>query len=507
MISNSKSIFIIILVAFCLIFDVFAGEKPKVSKKSNSNEWFLINQNAPWQPRAGLRVVDLNDNLYLLGGRTPLPPTYPPIPGDSDIWGDVWKSSDLGVSWAKIYDTTSAGNWPPRAYFQAEVKDEEIYIFGGQNFLVIPNPDTTFPPFIGVSDFFDDVWKSSDGIQWTELTDSAGWQGRAGLSSVVFNDDIYIMGGSFNDDPAIIGGPPVRVYFNDVWKSGDGENWIQLTDSAAWAPRAGAISVVKDDYMYLLGGEFGFLCQPLPCDPPYFNDVWRSQDGITWELVTDSAGWAPRPGHQVAVAGDKFVLFGGFGQSMDPSNPFGSANPMDIWMSNNGADWDKISDSPWNADSSEQIKYDFDIVVIRDDNNLGDNIFTFGGDRETFNFMDPTNFLNVDNDVWKYYLPDQPSSVDDKSGQIIPDEFSLSQNYPNPFNPATKVRYSIPHSSNVFINVFDILGNEVKILVNELKPAGTYEIEFEAANLPSGIYFYKLQAGSFVETKKMILLK
>ena len=505
--ANVKSIFLVVIVTFCLIFDVFAGEKPNVSKKSNVNEWFLINQNAPWQPRAGLRVVDLNDNLYLLGGRTPRPPTFPPIPGDSDIWGDVWKSSDQGVSWGKIYDTTSAGNWQPRAYFQAEVKDEEIYIFGGQNFLVIPNPDTTFPPFIGVSDFFNDVWKSSDGIQWTELTDSAGWQGRAGLSSVVFNDDIYIMGGSFNDDPAIIGGPPVRVYFNDVWKSGDGKNWIQLTDSAAWAPRAGAISVVKDDYIYLLGGEFGFLCQPLPCDPPYFNDVWRSQDGITWELVTDSADWAPRPGHQVALAGDKFVLFGGFGQSMDPSNPFGSANPMDIWISYNGADWDKISDSPWNADSSEQIKYDFDIVVLRDGSNLGDNIYTFGGDRETFNFMDPTNYLNVDNDVWRYYLADQPSSADEKSGQIIPDEFSLNQNYPNPFNPTTKVRYSIPHSSRVFIKVFDILGNEVKTLVNEVKPAGTYEIEFEAAKLPSGIYFYKIEAGSFVETKKMILLK
>jgi len=503
----SRLISLTILFSLCTIFVVFAGEGQKDISKINSNEWFLVNQNAPWQPRAGLRVVHLNNHFYLLGGRTPRPPQFPPIPGDSDIWGDVWKSGNQGASWQKIYDSTSTGNWPPRAYFQAEVKDNEIFIFGGQNFLVIPNPDTTFPPFIGVSDFFDDVWKSSDGIQWTQLTDSAGWQGRAGLSSVVYNDEIYIMGGSFNDDPAIIGGPPERVLFNDVWKSGDGQNWIQLTDSAAWAPRAGAISVVKDNYIYLIGGEFGFFCQPLPCDPPYFNDVWRSQDGITWELVTDSAAWSPRPGHQVGVAGDNFVLFGGFGQSMDPGNPFGSDNPMDVWISNNGADWFKISNSPWNADSSEQIKYDFDILVLTDKSNLGYNIFTFGGDRENFDFMDPTQYLNVDNDVWRYFIENQPNSINDGLGQNIPDKFILNQNYPNPFNPSTSISYSIASSSLITLKVYDVLGNEVATLVNEVKPVGAYEVNFNAEGLTSGIYFYELRANNFLETKKMILIK
>jgi len=89
----------------------------------------------------------------------------------------------------------------------------------------------------------------------------------------------------------------------------------------------------------------------------------------------------------------------------------------------------------------------------------------------------------------------------------IVESFYLYQNYPNPFNPITKIKYSVPQSSNVVIKVFDVLGNEIETLVNEQKPTGNYEVEFNAAKLPSGIYFYRLQAGSFVETKKMVLMK
>jgi hypothetical protein len=88
-----------------------------------------------------------------------------------------------------------------------------------------------------------------------------------------------------------------------------------------------------------------------------------------------------------------------------------------------------------------------------------------------------------------------------------PDDFSLSQNYPNPFNPTTSLQYAIGSRQYITLKIFDLLGREVTTLVNEEKPAGEYEIEFDAANLPSGIYFYQLQGGAFVETKKMILLK
>jgi len=91
--------------------------------------------------------------------------------------------------------------------------------------------------------------------------------------------------------------------------------------------------------------------------------------------------------------------------------------------------------------------------------------------------------------------------------KILPVKFALEQNYPNPFNPSTKIKYSVPQLSNVVIKVYDILGNEITTLVNEESPAGEFEVEFGASTLPSGIYFYRLLAGDFVETKKMVLMK
>jgi len=90
---------------------------------------------------------------------------------------------------------------------------------------------------------------------------------------------------------------------------------------------------------------------------------------------------------------------------------------------------------------------------------------------------------------------------------IIPDKYSLKQNFPNPFNPATTISYSIKEPGMVLLNVYDILGNEVATLVNEEKAAGRYKLRFDASALASGLYFYRLQSGDFIETKKMVLIR
>ena len=89
----------------------------------------------------------------------------------------------------------------------------------------------------------------------------------------------------------------------------------------------------------------------------------------------------------------------------------------------------------------------------------------------------------------------------------LPTEFKLEQNYPNPFNPETRIRYQVSSISPVTLRIYDILGNEVTTLVNEQKEPGYYEVEFSASQLASGVYIYRLQAGSYVSTKKMMVLK
>ena len=91
--------------------------------------------------------------------------------------------------------------------------------------------------------------------------------------------------------------------------------------------------------------------------------------------------------------------------------------------------------------------------------------------------------------------------------EIAPSVFSLSQNYPNTFNPSTIISFSIPQTGFVSLKIYDVLGNEVATLVNKEKPAGEYEIEFDGVGLTSGVFFYQLKAGSFLQVKKMILLK
>lgn len=103
--------------------------------------------------------------------------------------------------------------------------------------------------------------------------------------------------------------------------------------------------------------------------------------------------------------------------------------------------------------------------------------------------------------------------VTDKSTAVAalishrPEFFRLQQNYPNPFNPTANIAYSLPESRFVRIKVFNILGNEVATLVNEPKAAGNYTVEFNGNNLSSGVYFYRMEAGSFTDTKKLILSK
>jgi hypothetical protein len=148
--------------------------------------------------------------------------------------------------------------------------------------------------------------------------------------------------------------------------------------------------------------------------------------------------------------------------------------------------WQKIGFMPGSGNSNSPKEYSF-----IDKNIIGNGSFSY-------------RLKQLDNDGKYSY-----SKVIEV--QFVPENFALLQNYPNPFNPTTKISWQSPVNSRQTIKVYDVLGNEVAILVDEYKPAGSYEIEFNASSasggLPSGMYFYKLEAGKFTSVKKMLLVR
>lgn len=135
---------------------------------------------------------------------------------------------------------------------------------------------------------------------------------------------------------------------------------------------------------------------------------------------------------------------------------------------------------------------------VRYNEDYGAMLVEASEDNITFKFFSRDNVL-----VDSYAIHNSISDVKD----IPMRSFLLYQNYPNPFNPKTSIRYTISSKQFVSLKVYDSLGKELKILVNEEKPSGTYEVNFSSKDLPSGTYFYTIKAGEFVQTKKMVLLR
>lgn len=147
-------------------------------------------------------------------------------------------------------------------------------------------------------------------------------------------------------------------------------------------------------------------------------------------------------------------------------------------------------------------------VRIKVNTSIGDTLITIFNNEQNQSFQ-----INVNGDpqsiVFDYgnWILKDLSPVTQVEDQFIPGEFSLEQNYPNPFNPSTKIKFTLPSKASVVLKVFNILGKEIATLVNGEQDAGNYTVEFDASTLKSGVYFYRLEAGSFTETKKMILMK
>ncbi|HEU0085650.1 MAG TPA: T9SS type A sorting domain-containing protein [Candidatus Paceibacterota bacterium] len=216
---------------------------------------------------------------------------------------------------------------------------------------------------------------------------------------------------------------------------------------------------------------------------------WRKEFWEEYPSVPDTLKWDYK-----FVSGHNSIKNMSVGFAIQDSNTY-------IWEQrkslNLNGDWDMKSwDMSWVKESMSNFGRIYLTVVIR----THEAEYT-GASIGVKNLRG----LNADGSVVVYDYHDRPVSVNDPS--FLPETASLSQNYPNPFNPSTKIRYSLTERSIVSLKVYNTIGQEVAVLVSEEKESGNYEVDFNASNLPSGVYVYRLTAGNYTVANKMILVK
>ncbi len=165
---------------------------------------------------------------------------------------------------------------------------------------------------------------------------------------------------------------------------------------------------------------------------------------------------------------------------MSGTNLFAAIGEVGVYLStDNGTNWTQV-----NLGLSDFEGYAFSLAV-----------------------SSPYLFAGNYNGVWRRPLSEMITSVGSSKGKNLPARFALEQNYPNPFNPTTTINYQLPTNSVVALKVYDVLGREMATLVNERQSAGSHSVRFDANNIPSGVYFYRLEAGGYHDTRKLLLLK
>jgi hypothetical protein len=246
---------------------------------SNGADWTFVND-APWEGRHTFGNVIFDDRMWVLGGDA-LRRHYQP---------DVWYSAD-GLNWTQA---TATAPWGERCLHCAVVHDGRIWVMGGETM-------TRFVPSGPPDAHFNDVWCSTDGINWTQVTAGAPWPPRGMIGgSVVLNGRMWLLGG---------GTYSPRTYFNDVWSSVDGVDWRRDLAEAPWAPRQYHDVAVFDGKMWVLEGWNGELGGNR-------NDVWYSSDGVNWTELPDTP-WAPRHAASVFVFDNALWMVAGNNMEQD----------------------------------------------------------------------------------------------------------------------------------------------------------------------------------------------
>lgn len=394
----------------------------------------------------------------------------------------LYRSSDGGTTWVHL--TNGLENKLPfnDVYAIAATSNGTMFLgTGGDPFkstdsgktwqdIVLPNSNLPCASALVTKDsmvfigtlFVGAIYRSvNNGLDWTRVLKTTGGFN----SAMTITSRGTILAGSGNGDP--------QGYVEGIWRStDDGNNW-----SRADSGLVGEIGTIGDGSTNPDGTmkANGYNIWGLSCDSSTGvvyaasdgEGIFRSlNDGQSWTQVNGSTPMPMYASAVLAVGGKVWAAF---------HNDIGTGIAGDgglYYSSDSGATWQDVDFIGKNV--SCLYPYGKDSVLVGTD----DGVYVVSSTTVTA-VDEPTHNPN----------------------------FTLSQNYPNPFNPSTTIRYSVQKRSLVTLSIYNVLGQSVKTLVNDVKAPGVYEASFDGASLPSGTYFYRLTAGDYSQTKKMVLLK
>ena len=215
----------------------------EVWSSADGKDWKQATAAAPWSARLAAAAVVFKDKMWILGG------TENYYFGDqTSLKNDVWSSAD-GQHWTLACEHAP---WSPRAYHQAVVLNDRIYVFGGGN-------------YVPTYEAHADVWSSADGVHWEQVTDRAPWHPRLWFSAVVYREQMWVIGG-WSNNPS--------TNWGDVWYSTDGKDWRQLETKTTWKERHEHSALVWQDKLWVVGGHARPLSSEvwsLEIPPDYFT--------------------------------------------------------------------------------------------------------------------------------------------------------------------------------------------------------------------------------------------
>lgn len=328
----------------------------KVDPKTIS--WQQLTPDAGWGNFHSVEAAALNGKFYMLGGTMG---SFGAFPFTSTISTD-------GVAWTRTRAVDNNGDSVPRAEHPALISfNNKLWILGGHR----PGAGFAF------DDVSNGVWSSSDGLSWTVSTPAAAsdrWSKRERISSVVFNNKLWVIGG--NAYPAFGNTNSPSTAYNDVWSSADGTSWTVATANAAFIARTNPAVFVYKNKLWIAGGQDN--------GKNYLNDVWNSADGITWTQVTTTSSFTGRVAPQVLATANQIVLVGG----EDATGVLG-----DMWVSeNDGVAWTKVAAGDVRSlPSTFKPRKEFSMFI-----NDG-SVYIIGG----LGTKDANSKYTYVNDVWK----------------------------------------------------------------------------------------------------------